>query len=141
MPLNDAQALEAARNAKVVAVVGMTDGSKPGRASYDIPVMMQQRGIRVLPVNPRISGSLGVKAVPSLQELSEVPDIVDVFRRPEDIPEVAADLLAVPKEKRAKLVWLQTGITHPESEAKLEAAGYQVVSDRCLGVYVARSGR
>jgi uncharacterized protein len=141
MPLTDAQALEAARSAKTVAVVGMTDGSKPGRASFDIPQMMQQRGITVLPVNPRITEALGVKAVGSVQELGVVPDIVDVFRRPEDIPAVAEELLAVPKEKRAKLVWLQTGITHPESEAKLEAAGYQVVSDRCLGVYVARAGR
>ncbi len=54
MPLNDAQALEAARTMKVVAVVGMTDGSKPGRASFEIPEMMQQRGVTVLPVNPRI---------------------------------------------------------------------------------------
>lgn len=141
MPFNDAQALEAARTMKVVAVVGMTDGSKPGRASFEIPEMLQQRGVTVLPVNPRIEAALGVKSVASVQALTVVPDIVDVFRKPEDIPAVAEDLLAVPKEKRAKLVWLQTGITHPESEAKLEAAGYQVVSDRCLGVYAARAGR
>jgi predicted CoA-binding protein len=139
--LTDEQALEAARNAKVVAVVGMTDGSKPGRASYDIPDMLQKRGYTVLPVNPRIEAALGVKAVASVGDLDVVPDIVDVFRRPEDIPAVADELLAVPKEKRAKLVWLQTGISHPESEARLEAAGYQVVADRCLGVFAARAGR
>ena len=139
--LNDQQALKVAHDAKVVAVVGMTDGSKPGRASFDIPEMMQMRGIRVLPVNPMIKSALGEPAVATLAELSVVPDIVDVFRKPEAIPEIADELLALPKEKRAKTVWLQTGISHPESEARLEAGGYQVVSDRCLGVYVSRSGR
>lgn len=139
--LTDEQALEAARTARVVAVVGMTDGSKPGRPSFEIPRMMQQRGIRVLPVNPAISLALGEAAVPSLKELGLVPDIVDVFRRSEAIPELAQELLALPMERRAKLVWLQSGITHPQAEAALEAGGYQVVSDRCLGVFVARSGR
>lgn len=141
MPLDDAQALEAARNAKVVAVIGMTDGSKPGRASFEIPQMMQQHGIKVLPVNPMIKAALGETAVAAMAELSVVADIVDVFRRSDAIPEIADELLALPKEKRARLVWLQTGITHPEAEARLAAGGYQVVSDRCLGVYVARSGR
>jgi len=141
MPLDDAQALEAARRCKVVAVVGMTDGSKPGRPSFEIPQMMQQRGIQVLPVNPMIQTALGEKAVGTLAELAVVPDIVDVFRRSDAIPEIAQELLALPPEKRARLVWLQTGISHPEAEAALEAGGYQVVSDRCLGVYVARSGR
>jgi len=141
MPLNDEQALQAARDAKVVAVVGMTDGSKPGRASFEIPQMMQQHGIKVLPVNPMIASALGETAVAKLDALGVVPDIVDVFRRSDAIPELADELLALPAAKRAKLVWLQTGITHPEAEARLEAGGYQVVSDRCLGVYVARSGR
>jgi predicted CoA-binding protein len=139
--LTDEQALEAARAAKVVAVVGMTDGSKPGRASYDIPAMMQKRGYTLLPVNPRIESALGVKSVASVADLEQVPDIVDVFRRSEDIPALAQELLALPKEKRAKLVWLQTGISHPEAQAQLEAGGYQVVADRCLGVFAARAGR
>ena len=139
--LNDQEALRAAHDAKIVAVVGMTDGKKPGRASYDIPHMLQSRGIRVLPVNPMITEALGEKSVATLAELSVVPDIVDIFRKPEAIPEITDELLALPKEKRAPIVWLQTGISHPESEARLEAGGYQVVSDRCLGVYVSRSGR
>jgi predicted CoA-binding protein len=139
--LSDAEALEAARTCKVVAVLGMTDGAKPGRPSFEIPQMMQQHGVKVLPVNPMIKTALGEPSVASLAELAVVPDIVDVFRRPEAIPEVAQELLALPKEKRPKIVWLQTGITHPEAQAALEAGGYQVVADRCLGVYVARSGR
>ncbi len=139
--LSDAEALEAARTAQVVAVIGMTDGSKPGRASFDIPARLQAHGYTVLPVNPKISEALGVKAVAQVGDLEVVPDIVNVFRRSEDIPAVAEELLALPLAKRAKLVWLQTGITHPEAEAKLEAAGYQVVADRCLGVFAARVGR
>lgn len=139
--LNDQQALEAARTLKTVAVVGMTDGSKPGRASFDIPARVQRAGVKVIPVNPMIKESLGEKAVATLSELPFVPDMINVFRRAEAIPELADELLAIPKEKRAPLVWLQTGITHPEAEARLEAGGYQVVSDRCLGVYVARAGR
>jgi len=139
--LSDAEALEAARTCKVVAVVGMSDGSKPGRPSFEIPQMMQQHGVRVIPVNPMIKTALGEPSLAALADLPQAPDIVDVFRRPEAIPEIAQELLALPKEKRAKIVWLQTGITHPEAQAALEAGGYQVVADRCLGVYVARSGR
>jgi predicted CoA-binding protein len=139
--LNDQEALEVARTTQVVAVVGMTDGSKPGRPSFDIPKMVQARGIRVLPVNPLIKEALGEPAVARLADLAVVPDLVDVFRRPEAIPELTDELLALPPGKRPKTVWLQTGISHPESEARLEAAGYQVVADKCLGVLVAHSGR
>jgi len=139
--LSEEAALEVARTCTVVAVVGMTDGSKPGRPSFEIPQMMQQRGIRVLPVNPVITSALGEKAVAHLADLSGPLDVVDVFRKPEAIPELTEELLALEPGKRPKTVWLQSGISHPESERRLEAAGYQVVSDRCLGVYVARSGR
>jgi hypothetical protein len=61
-------------------------------------------------------------------------DILDVFRRPEVIPTLADEILALPPEKRPKVVWLQTGITNPEAEAKMEKAGLKVVSDSCLGV-------
>ncbi len=139
--LSDEEALEVARTARVVAVVGMTDGSKPGRASFEIPQMLQKRGLRVLPVNPMISAALGETSVPHLADLREVPDVVDVFRRSDAIPELAEELLALPPPRRPRTVWLQTGIRHPESEARLEAAGYRVVADRCLGVLVARAGR
>lgn len=141
MPLDDAQALEAARTVKTVAVLGMTDGSKPGRASFEIPQMLQQRGVKLTPVNPMIQSALGEKSLASLKELPAGIEILDVFRRSDAIPEIAEELLALPIEQRPKLVWLQSGISHAEAEAKLEAAGFQVVSDRCLGVYAARAGR
>jgi predicted CoA-binding protein len=103
--------------------------------------MLQQRGIEVIPVNPMIQSSLGVPSLKSLAELPAGVEVLDVFRRSDAIPEIAAELLALPPERRPGLVWLQSGISHPESEAKLEQAGFRVVSDRCLGVYVARAGR
>jgi predicted CoA-binding protein len=141
MPLNDADSLELARTAKLVAVLGMTDGSKPGRASYDIPVRLERAGMQLIPVNPMVEMALGHKSLKSLAELPAGVEILDVFRRSEAIPEIADEVLALPAAQRPKTVWLQTGISHPEAEAKLEAAGIGVVSDRCLGVYVARAGR
>ncbi len=139
MPISDQEALEAAAQARLVAVVGMTDGSKPGRASYEIPRMLQERGVELIPVNPKIDQALGRPALKSLSELKARPDIVDVFRRSEAIPELADELLALPAGIRPGVVWLQSGITHPQAEAALEKAGYRVVSDRCLGVYAARA--
>lgn len=141
MPLDDAQALELARRVRTVAVLGMTDGSKPGRPSFEIPRMLQQRGIRVLPVNPMIEAALGERSLKSLAELPAGIEVLEVFRRSEAVPEIADALIALPPSRRPQAVWLQSGIQHPEAEAKLEAAGFQVVSDRCLGVYVARAGR
>jgi len=130
--------LEAVRQAKTVGVVGATDGKKPGRASYEIPAQLQRRGLKIYPIHPTLSQALGEPCLARVAGLPLAVDILDVFRRPEAIPELADELLALPAEKRPKLVWLQSGITHPEAEARLEAAGFQVVSDACLGVVAAR---
>lgn len=123
---------------RTVAVVGATDGGKPGRASFEIPQMLQRRGVRIIPINPTLETALGERCLKSVADLAEPVDILDVFRRPEAIPELADALLAMPKALRPGLVWLQTGITHAEAEARLEAAGFKVVSDMCLGVLMAR---
>ena len=141
MNITDEEALEIARQVQVVAVIGMTDGSKPGRASFEIPQMLHLRGIRTIPINPRIESALGETSLASTSDLKEVPGVIDVFRRPEAVPEIADELLALPEEFRKAVVWLQTGITHPEAEKKLEEGGYKVVSDRCLGTLVALTGR
>ena len=125
-------------SAKTVAVYGMRDESHAETAAFLIPQTVQSRGYKIYPVNPKIQSSLGETAYSKLEDLPVVPDILDVFRRPEFIPALADEILALPPGKRPKTVWLQTGITHPEAEAMLEAAGMKVVSDRCLGVYVAR---
>ena len=141
MPMTDAQALELARTVKTVAVLGMTDGSKPDRPSFEIPKMLQARGIEVTPVNPMIESALGRPSLKALKDLPAGIEVLDVFRRSDAIPAIADELLALPQAQRPKTLWLQSGISHPESEELLEQAGFGVVSDRCLGVYVARAGR
>ena len=138
MNVHEAEALEIVKNAKTVAVYGMQDERKMDRPAYQIPAILQKKGLKLYPVNPRIQSSLGEKALAGLKDLPVQVDILDVFRRSEAIPELAEEILALPVEKRPKTVWLQTGISHPETEAKLEKAGFRVVSDACLGVYASR---
>jgi predicted CoA-binding protein len=139
--MDEAQILDIARTAKTVAVYGMQDESKSDRPAYSVPAALHAKGYRVYPVNPTIQTSLGLRALASLADLPVKPDILDVFRRTEFIPALADEIIALPEAQRPKTVWLQTGIAHAEAEAKLQAAGMQVVSNRCLAVYAARGGR
>jgi uncharacterized protein len=138
MNVSEREMIEIVKNAKTVAVEGMQDESRMDRPAYQIPEMLHQRGLKLYPVNPKIQSSLGEKAFAAIKDLPVKVDILDVFRRPELIPALADEILALPEEKRPKVVWLQTGITHPEAEAKLEKAGIKVVSDACLGVIASR---
>jgi predicted CoA-binding protein len=138
MNVSEVEMMEIVKNAKTVAVEGMQDESKMDRPAYQIPGMLKERGIKLYPVNPKIQSSLGEKAFADIKDLPVKVDILDVFRRPEVIPALAEEILALPEEKRPKVLWLQTGITHPEAEAKLERAGIKVVSDTCLGVIASR---
>jgi uncharacterized protein len=136
--LTDEEMLQVVKDAKTVAVYGMQDEKKADRAAYQIPATLKNRGLKLYPVNPAIQSSLGEKAYAALKDLPVKTDILDVFRRSEAIPELADEILAMPDAIKPKVVWLQTGISHPEAEAKLEKAGFKVVSDACLGVYAAR---
>ncbi len=138
MNVNESEMIEIVKNAKTIAVEGMQDESKMDRPAYQIPAMLQERGMKIYPVNPKIQSSLGEKAYAAVKDLPMKVDILDVFRRPDVIPALADEVLALPEEKRPKVVWLQTGITHPEAEAKLEKARIKVVSDVCLGVIASR---
>ncbi|MGC2695854.1 MAG: CoA-binding protein [Candidatus Angelobacter sp.] len=117
---------ELLKRAKTIAVVGLSDS--PLRPSYGVSAYMQSYGYRIIPVNPSINGSLGERAVPSLADVREKIDIVDVFRRPEFVPEVvdAAIRLKVPA------IWLQEGVIHEESAEKARKAGIMVVMDKCI---------
>jgi uncharacterized protein len=138
MNVTETEALEIAKTARTVAVEGMQDESKMDRPAYQIPLMLKERGMKVYPVNPKIQSSLGEKAYASIKDVPVKVDILDVFRRPDVIPALADEILALPADKRPAAIWLQSGITHPEAEAKLEKAGLKVVSDACLGVFAAR---
>jgi predicted CoA-binding protein len=138
MNVNEQEMMEIVKNAKTVAVEGMQDESKMDRPAYQIPAMLKERGIKLYPVNPKIESSQGERAYGAIKDVPVKVDILDVFRRPDVIPALAEEILALPVERRPRVVWLQTGITHPEAEAKLEKAGLKVVSDTCLGVIASR---
>ncbi len=126
------------RDMRVVAVVGMKDETRAGEAAHAIPRMLWERGCRVIPVNPMIHSALGVPSLRCVGELAERVDVLDVFRRPDVIPGLADEVLAMPAERRPPVVWLQSGIRHEAAAERLRAAGVFVVQDRCLGVYAAR---
>lgn len=137
--IEDEKALAAiVRGARSVAVIGMVDERKADRPAYTIPKVCRERGLHVIPVNPMIESSQGLRAYPDLASVPEPFDLVDVFRRPEDVGPHADEVLALPPERRPRVFWMQTGIRNDAAAAKLTAAGIQVVMDRCLGVYAAR---
>ena len=139
--MEESDILTLVQQAKTIGVVGMQDETRSDRPAFAIPQQLLRRGYEVFPVNPKIRSSLGRKAYTRVSELPIRVDILDVFRRAEHIPQLTSEVLALDKDKRPRAVWLQSGITHPESEARLSAEGIAVVSDRCLGVYAARVKR
>lgn len=111
---------------KTIAVVGLSD--KPDRDSHQIAGYLQQAGYRIIPVNPRIAEALGEKAYPSLRDIPERVDVVQIFRRSQDVPPVVDEAIAI----GAKVIWMQSGIVHEEAAARAEAAGVTVVMDACM---------
>jgi predicted CoA-binding protein len=112
---------------QTIAVVGLSD--KPDRPGHSIPAYLQAQGYRIIPVNPRLSEALGEKAYASLREVPVPVDVVDIFRRAEDVPPVVEDAIAI----GAKVVWMQLGIINEEAASQAEAAGLIVVMDTCMG--------
>lgn len=123
---------EIARTLRTVAVVGMKD-AREGGAAYRIPQQMQAMGVRTIPVNPTLPSAL-----PNLAAVGEPIDAVQIFRRSENVPAHVDEILALPPALRPRIVWMQTGIAHRESERRLSAVGIRVVMDRCLGIDMAR---
>lgn len=116
------------RTTTTIAVVGLS--SNPERPSHQIAAYLQRRGFKIIPVNPKETEVLGEKAYPKLQDVPERIDIVNVFRRSIDVPPVANAAIEI----GARALWLQMGITHPESESKARNAGLQVMSNSCIMV-------
>ncbi|ADW69413.1 CoA-binding protein [Granulicella tundricola] len=126
--MNEPEAIQAMLAAKTIAVIGLSeDASKP---SHYVSAFMQAQGAKLLPINPAIDSVLGEKAYPSLTALPEKPDVVNVFRLPRFIPEIVDEMIALGLNK----LWVQQGIVNLEAAAKAEAAGIQVVMDRCIMV-------
>jgi len=123
------------QSAEKVAVVGIKDGTDPKAPAYAIPKILQERGLRIFPVNPKFQTILGERVYPDLASLPERVDVVDVFRRTDAISGIADEILALPPERRPSVVWMQTGIRNADAAEKLAAAVIRVVQDRCFGVY------
>jgi predicted CoA-binding protein len=126
------------RQARVVAVVGMKDERNRHAPAFFVPETLRALGLRVIPVNPKIEEALGERAYPDLASVPERFDVVDIFRRPQYVPDVAYQVLALPSERRPRVVWMQTGIRHPQAAERLAAAGILVVQDQCIKVVATR---
>lgn len=135
---DEAELADLVRAARTVAVVGMKDESDADAPAHAIPRAMMGRGLRVIPVNPRIEAALGQPAYPRLADVPERADVVQIFRRAEAVGAMADEILALPAERRPDVVWMQSGIRNDEAAARLCAAGMRVVMDRCFSVYAAR---
>jgi hypothetical protein len=120
------------RAAGTVAIVGLSGNEL--RASNFVGFYMQRHGFRVIPVNPRETSVLGERCYPSLLEVPEKVDIVDVFRQPEAVPGIAREAVKV----GAKALWLQFGVISEEGADIARAGGLTVVMDRCLKIEHAR---
>ena len=118
--------------AKTIAIVGLS--SNPLRASYFVGYYMKRHGYRVIPVNPRETEILGERSYPSLRDVPEPVDVVNVFRAPSALPGIAEDAVAI----RASTLWCQFGVINLEAAKTAADAGLTVVMDRCLKVEHAR---
>ncbi|WNV81611.1 CoA-binding protein [Bacillus atrophaeus] len=113
---------------KRIAVVGLSD--RPDRTSYMVSKAMQDAGYDIIPVNPTIDKALGVKAVSSLKEVEGHIDIVNVFRRSEQLPGVAEEFL----ETDADVFWAQQGLVNDEAYEMVKEKGRTVIMDLCIKV-------
>ncbi len=117
---------ELLRSSRTIAVVGLSN--KKSRPSYGVSKYMQGAGYRIIPVNPHEVEVLGERAYPSLDAVSEKVDIVNIFRRPERVP----DIVEAAIRKGARGVWMQEGVVHEAAAEQARAAGLAVVMDRCI---------
>lgn len=125
---SDEEIIEILKNSKTIAVVGLsTDDTK---ASYMVAEYLKDNGYKIIPVNPGATEILGEKCYPDLKSIPEKIDIVDIFRKPNDIPPVVDEAIEV----GAKVVWMQLGLCHNESAEKARSAGLKVVMSKCIKI-------
>jgi predicted CoA-binding protein len=117
---------ELLRDAHTIAVVGLSN--KRYRPSYGVSEYMQSAGYRIIPVNPEETEVLGEKCYARLEDVPEHIDIVDIFRRPEFVPEIVEAAIRI----GAGAVWMQEGVVHENAAEKARGAGLMVVMDRCI---------
>jgi uncharacterized protein len=114
---------------KNIAVVGMSKNEE--KPAHFVPKYLIDHGYNVIPVNPTVNEILGRKSYPALSEIAEDVDVVDVFRRSEDVPSVIDDAI---RKKGIKVIWMQSGIYNEEAEKKAKENGMDVIFNRCMMV-------
>ncbi|WP_303783690.1 CoA-binding protein [Sandarakinorhabdus limnophila] len=137
MPLTaDADIARLLEETRALALVGASD--RPDRAAFEVMGMLLAQGYRVIPVNPQLAGQVihGQTVVAQLADIAEPTDMVDVFRRSEFVSGVVDEAIAV----GARAVWTQLGVIDPVAAARAEAAGLDVVMDRCPKIEIPRLG-
>ncbi len=117
---------EALTKLRNIAVVGLS--SKTERPSHGVSAYMQQQGYRIFPINPNESEVLGERSYPSLLEVREPIEIVNIFRRSEYVPEIVEQAI----QMKARMIWMQEGVSHPQAAQRAREAGLEVVEDRCI---------
>lgn len=116
------------KESKRIAIVGLSD--KPDRDSHMVARYLQSHGYEIIPVNPAVKEVLGEKAYAGLRDVPGPIDIVDIFRKPEAVPAIVDEAIAV----KARAIWMQLGIAHNASARKAEEAGLEVVQSKCIKV-------
>ena len=116
------------RNSRTIAVVGLS--AQWHRPSFFAARYMQEHGYRVIPVNPGYDSIMGEKSYKRLSEIPEKVDIVDCFRKSSEIPAIADEAIAI----GAKVLWMQLGVHNEAARARAEAAGLEVVENRCVKI-------
>jgi predicted CoA-binding protein len=114
------------RRSKTIAVVGLSNS--PLRPSHGVSAYMQTQGYRIIPVNPRIANALGEKAYPSLLDVPEKIDIVNIFRRPEFVGEIVDQAIQL----KVPAIWMQEEVIHRAAAEKARKAGIFVIMDQCI---------
>jgi uncharacterized protein len=112
--------------AKTIAVIGLS--AKPHRASFGVTKTLQSSGYRIFPVNPNEDEVLGEKCYARLEDIPEKVDIVDIFRRPEFVPEIVDAAIRI----GARAIWMQEGVEDEKSAQRARAAGLFVIMDNCI---------
>jgi hypothetical protein len=123
---------EILENSNTIAVVGLSD--KPERDSYRVAKYLKDHGYTIIPVNPAKTEILGEKSYPDLSSIPFPVDIVDIFRNIEAVPGIVDEAVKI----KAKVVWMQLGLTHNESARKARDAGLVAVQSKCLKIEHAR---
>ncbi|HEY6770750.1 MAG TPA: CoA-binding protein [Candidatus Sulfotelmatobacter sp.] len=127
MPLDRTDPIaELLKKSKTIAVVGLSDN--PFRPSHGVSAYMKSRGYRIIPVNPHIEACLGEKAYPTLLDVPEQIDIVNIFRRSEFVEPIVDQAIQL----RVPAVWMQQDVSHEKAAEKARQAGLFVVMDRCI---------